>query len=324
MKLIIQIPCFNEEETLPETIRDLPKQVKGFDCVEYQIIDDGSHDRTIAVAKELGVHHIVDLKINRGLASGFQAGINHALKQGADVIVNTDGDNQYPGDRIEDLCQPVLRNEADIVIGNRRPREDKHYSTIKKVLHKFGTAVIKRASKTNINDPVSGFRAISREAAIRINITSRFSYTTEMIIQAGHRNMRLAEIDIEANEKTRESRLFKSIGQFVGRSMTTIIRTYVTYRPLHLFTYIGLIPLCIGLYPIAEFLIAYFSGNGDGRIQSLILGSSLIVVAALTFLAGLTADLIGRVRQLQELTLETIRRVELDRQNDLKSQKEER
>lgn len=312
MKLIIQIPCYNEEKTLPETVRDLPKQVKGFDLVEYQIIDDGSQDRTIAVAQELGIHHIVELGTNRGLATAFQTGILHALKQGADVIVNTDGDNQYPGDRIEDLCQPILRNEADIVIGNRRPREDKHYTPTKKILHKLGSSVIKRASSSDVNDPVSGFRALSREAAMKINITSSFSYTTEMIIQAGNRNMHLAEIDIEANDKTRESRLFKNIRQFVSRSMITIIRTYSTYRPLHVFFFIGIIPFLIGLWPILEFLIAYFNGNGDGKIQSLILGSALIVVSILTFLSGLIADLISRMRQLQELTLEAVRRLEID------------
>ncbi|MGZ8186451.1 MAG: glycosyltransferase family 2 protein [Methylobacter sp.] len=311
MKLIVQIPCYNEEHTLPETIADIPRQIDGIDQVELLIIDDGSTDRTVEVAKELGVDHIIVNKQNLGLARTFRKGLDECLKRGADIIVNTDGDNQYYGGDIPKLVIPILQGKADIVVGDRQTSTISHFSPFKKLLQKFGSATVRKLSGTDIPDTVSGFRAFSREAAIRINIVSSFSYTIETIIQAGKKHMAIASVPVRTNAKTRESRLFKSIPAFIERQLSSMIRMYLMYQPLRFFAYIGLTITVIGLIPIARFLIYYYLGNGSGHIQSLLLGSVILLMGFVTFVMAILADLINFNRQLLETTLEKVRRIEL-------------
>jgi glycosyltransferase involved in cell wall biosynthesis len=311
MKLIVQIPCYNEEKTLPSTVADIPRVIPGVDSVELLVVDDGSEDSTVEVAKRLGVDHIVCNKVNMGLARTFRRGIDTCLKAGADIIVNTDGDNQYAGADIPRLIQPILDNRADIVIGDRRTRDVPHFSKGKKFLQGLGSFVVRRLSGVEVPDAVSGFRAISREAAIRLNIVSSFSYTIEMLIQAGNKQMAVASVAVGTNRKTRESRLFKSIPRFIERSVTTMIRMYAMYRPLRLFFYLGSILTLIGLVPIIRFSVYYLAGDGVGHIQSLVLGAGLVIMGAASYLIGLVADLISFNRQILEMTLERTRRLEL-------------
>lgn len=311
MKLIVQIPCYNEEQTLPQTVADIPRQIEGVDSVEILVIDDGSTDRTVEVARQIGVDHIIRNRTNKGLARSFRAGLDACLKLGADIIVNTDGDNQYAGRDIPKLIRPILEGKADIVVGDRQTDRIEHFSTMKKLLQRLGSGVVRRLSGTDVPDAVSGFRAISREAALRLNIVSPFSYTVEMLIQAGKKHMAIASVPIATNPKTRESRLFRSIPKFIERSLTTMVRMYAMYQPLRFFFYIGLVLLLVGLLPIARFLFYYFTGDGAGHIQSLILGGALVVIGVVTFLIGLLADLINFNRQLLEMTLERVRRLEL-------------
>lgn len=312
MKLIVQIPCLNEEHTLPETVADIPRDIPGVDKVEVLIIDDGSTDRTVEVAREAGVDHIVRHRNTKGLAPAFRTGIDACLRRGADIIVNTDGDNQYCGLDIPALIQPILRGEADIVVGDRQTQSVPHFSAFKKLLQKYGSAVVRRVSRTTVPDAVSGFRAISREAALQLNIVSPFSYTIEMLIQAGRKKMAVAAVPIRTNAKTRDSRLFKNIPQFVERSLTTMIRMYSMYRPLKFFVAIGALITFFGMLPIIRFLYFYAIGQGGGHIQSLVLAGALLVIGLMTFLIGLVADLIGFNRQLMEMTLEKVRRIELE------------
>lgn len=316
LKLIIQIPCYNEEQTLPETIGDLPKEIEGIDIIETLIIDDGSTDRTIEVAKELGVNHIIQNTNNRGLARSFRKGLDACLSLDADIIVNTDGDNQYAGWDIPKLVQPIIDGKAEIVIGDRQTQKIEHFSRFKKFLQKLGSRVVRQLSGTDIPDVVSGFRAISHEAALKLNIISPYSYTIEMVIQAGKKNMAITHVPISINPKTRESRLFKSIPRFVGRQLSSMTRMYAMYEPLRVFFYIGSILSIIGLLPIIRFLFFYFSGNGSGHLQSLVLGGVLLIIGFLTFMIGLVADLISFNRQLTELTLEKIRKIELQQHAD--------
>ncbi|MGZ8165997.1 MAG: glycosyltransferase family 2 protein, partial [Methylobacter sp.] len=289
MKLIVQIPCYNEEHTLPETIADIPRQIDGIDQVELLIIDDGSTDRTVEVAKELGVDHIIVNKQNLGLARTFRKGLEECLKRGADIIVNTDGDNQYYGGDIPKLVAPILQDKADIVVGDRQTSTISHFSPFKKLLQKFGSATVRKLSGTDIPDTVSGFRAFSREAAIRINIVSSFSYTIETIIQAGKKHMAIASVPVRTNAKTRESRLFKSIPAFIERQLSSMIRMYLMYQPLRFFAYIGLTITVIGLIPVARFLIYYYLGNGSGHMQSLLLGSVILLMGFVTFVMAILA-----------------------------------
>lgn len=312
MKLIVQIPCLNEEDTLPQTVADIPRQIPGVDRVEVLIIDDGSTDRTVEVAREIGVDHIVRHRNTKGLAPAFRTGIDACLRRGADIIVNTDGDNQYCGADIPALIAPILRGEADIVVGDRQTQTVPHFSTFKKLLQKYGSAVVRRVSRTDVPDAVSGFRAISREAALHLNIVSPFSYTIEMLIQAGRKKMAVVAVPIRTNSKTRDSRLFRSIPQFLERSLTTMVRMYSMYRPLKFFVAIGTIITLGGMLPIARFVYLYMIGQGEGHIQSLVLGGSLLVIGLMTYLIGLLADLIGFNRQLLEMTLEKVRRIELE------------
>lgn len=311
MKLIIQIPCFNEERTLPETIRDLPTSIQGIDKIEVLIIDDGSTDRTLEVARELKVNHIIRNTNNRGLARSFQKGLDACLLLGADLIVNTDGDNQYAGRDIAKLVRPILEGQAEIVIGDRQTHKIKHFSAFKKLMQKLGSRVVRQLSGTDIPDVVSGFRAISREAALKLNIISPYSYTIEMVIQAGKKHMAIAHVPVSVNPKTRESRLFKSIPVFIGRQLSSMIRMYGMYEPLRVFFYIGLIVSLVGALPILRFLYFYFSGDGGGHLQSLVLGGVLLIIGFITFVIGLVADLISFNRQLTEIALEKIRRMEL-------------
>jgi len=313
MKLIVQIPCFNEEHTLPQTVRDIPRQITGIDKVEILIIDDGSTDRTVEVARELGIEHIVRNKQNKGLARTFRAGLDACLTFGADIIVNTDGDNQYAGADIPKLVAPILAGQADIVVGDRQTDTVAHFSPLKKLLQKVGSSFVRRLSETEVTDAVSGFRAFSREAAIKMNVVSSYSYTIETLIQAGKKHLAVVSVPIGTNAKTRESRLFKSIPDFIQRQVTTIIRMYAMYQPLRTFFYIGLITSLMGLIPIVRFLFFYAIGEGDGHLQSIILGGVFLTLGFISFLAALLADLIGHNRQLIEMTLERVRRMELDR-----------
>jgi glycosyltransferase involved in cell wall biosynthesis len=312
VKLIVQIPCYNEEQTLPQTVADIPRQIDGIDKVEILIIDDGSRDRTVEVAREIGVDHILRNKRNIGLARTFRKGLDACLVRGADIIVNTDGDNQYAGADIPKLVQPILEGRADIVIGDRETHKVAHFSPIKKLLQYLGSGVVRKLAGIWVPDVVSGFRAFSREAAIRLNVVSTFSYTIETVIQAGKRHLAVQSVTIATNPKTRESRLFKSIPHFIQNSLGTMVRMYAMYQPLRVFFYLGATLTILGLLPILRFLFYYFSSGGAGHLQSLLLGSVLVILGFITFMIGLVADLISFNRQLLEMTLERVRRLELD------------
>ena len=311
MKLIVQIPCHNEEATLPQTVADIPHDIRGVDTVEILVVDDGSTDRTSEVARALGVDHVVRNRTRMGLANTFRIGLDACLRHGAGIVVNTDGDNQYAGRDIPKLIGPILEGKADIVVGNRQTATVPHFSWAKKRLQTFGSYLVRKVSGVDVPDTVSGFRAISREAALRMNIVSPFSYTIEMLVQAGKKQIAVASVPISTNPKTRESRLFKSLPVFLERSLTTLARMYAMYRPLKVFVLMGLMISLVGLVPIVRFLVFYFSGDGAGHIQSLIIGGVLMVIGLVTFLVGLVADLIGHNRQLIEMTLEKVRSLEL-------------
>ena len=309
--LIIQIPCFNEEKTLPQTLNDLPRSIAGIDKIETLIIDDGSTDRTVEVARALHVDHIIQNTNNRGLAKTFRKGLDACLTLGADIIVNTDGDNQYVGADIAKLVQPIIDGNADIVIGDRQTHKVKQFSIFKKLLQKLGSMAVRQLSGTDIPDVVSGFRAISRDAALKINIISPYSYTIEMVIQAGKKNMAITHVPVSINPTTRPSRLFKGIPEFVGRQLSSMIRMYSMYEPMRVFFYMGAVLSIIGVLPIVRFLYFYFTGDGEGHLQSLVLGGVMLIIGFITFVIGLVADLIACNRQLTELALEKVRRIEL-------------
>lgn len=311
MKLIVQIPCYNEEATLPETVAAIPRHIEGIATVEILVIDDGSTDRTAEIARSLGVDHIIRQTRNRGLANAFRTGLDASLKAGADIIVNTDGDNQYSGADIPRLVRPILEGRADIVVGDRETAQVAHFSPLKKLLQAMGSWVVRRLSGVDVPDAVSGFRAMSREAAMRLNIVSRFSYTIEMLIQAGRKRMAVASVPVAINKVTRKSRLFKSIPDFIQRSVATMLRIYAMYQPLKVFAIVGAVLAIIGVLPVLRFLYFYAIGDGDGHVQSLVLGGVLIIIAVVSFLIGLVADLIGFNRQLLEITLEKVREIEL-------------
>lgn len=302
MKLIIQIPCFNEEETLKTTLDDLPRTIPGIDEIELLVIDDGSSDRTVAVARENGVHHIVSFKKNRGLARGFMAGLNACLDLGADIIVNTDADNQYCGEDIEKLVFPILADKADIVIGERPISQTAHFSPLKKLLQRLGSSVVRHASGTDIPDAPSGFRAYSREAALQINVVNEYTYTLETIIQAGRNRMAITSVPIRTNPELRESRLFGSMFGYVKKSSVTIIRSFMMYRPLQFFCGIGTLLFLAGFALGIRFLIYLFAipGGGTGHIQSLILAAVLMMLGFQTIIVGLQADVIAANRKIME------------------------
>jgi glycosyltransferase involved in cell wall biosynthesis len=312
MKLIIQIPCFNEEATLPGTLADLPRQIEGIETVEWLVIDDGSTDRTVEVARENGVSHIVRLTNNKGLAAGFQAGLDAALKLGADIIVNTDADNQYYGGDIPKLVAPILAGEADMVIGDRKTDQIEHFSPLKKRLQRLGSAVVRRASGTNVPDTTSGFRAYNREAALQMQVVSQFTYTLESIIQAGKMLVAVDHVPIRTNEQTRESRLFPSTASYVRRNTVSIFRIYAMYEPLRVFLAAAAFFALIGAAIWARFLYFYFfSDDPGGHIQSLILGSTMFIVAVQLAALGVIGDILAGSRVLQQRQLERVRRVEL-------------
>ncbi len=312
MKLIVQVPCFNEEATLLRTVADIPRTIPGIDSVEVLIIDDGSTDRTVEVALRAGVDHVVRHKTNRGLAEAFRTGIDACLSRGADIIVNTDGDNQYAGRSVPDLIQPILEHRADIVIGDRQVAKNPHFVWSKKWLQALGSFVVRRLSGTAVPDAVSGFRAISRSAALQLNIVSPFSYTIEMLIQAGKQRMALVSVPVETNQVTRHSRLFSNVPLFILHSSVTMLRIYTMYHPLRMFSYIGAVLALVGLVPIVRFLYFYFSSGGAGHIQSLVLGGSFLMMGFVAILVGVVADLINFNRRLVELTLQKVRDLELD------------
>jgi glycosyltransferase involved in cell wall biosynthesis len=312
MKLIIQIPCFDEEHTLPATLADLPREVEGIDSVEWLVIDDGSTDRTVEVAREHGVDHIVRLTNNRGLAAAFQAGLDASLKLGADIVVNTDADNQYYGGDIPKLVAPVLAGDADMVIGDRKTDQIEHFSPLKKRLQRLGSAVVRRASGTNVPDTTSGFRAYNREAALQMQVVSKFTYTLESIIQAGKMLVAVDHVPIRTNDKTRESRLFPSMWAYVRRNTLSIFRIYALYEPLRVFMAAAAVAALIGAVIWARFLyFFFFSDDPGGHIQSLILGSTLFIVAVQLAALGVVGDILAGSRVLQQRALERVRRMEL-------------
>ena len=276
MKLIIQIPCYNEAETLPVTLQALPRDVAGFDTVEWLVIDDGSTDKTVAVARDHGVDHIISFPGNQGLAKSFVAGLEASVRLGADVIVNTDADNQYSADDIPALVAPVLAGKAEIVVGARPIEVIESFSWAKKLLQKIGSGVVRLFSSTDIPDAPSGFRAISREAAMRLNVFSDYTYTLETIIQAGQKNMAITSVPVRVNKELRPSRLMKSISSYVVKSMVTIARIFVLYKPFRFFMSVGLIVFVAGFLVGLRFLYYYVTGDGDGHVQSLILSSILL------------------------------------------------
>jgi len=312
MKLIIQIPCYNEEQILPQTIADLPRYLDGINVVEYLIINDGSTDRTVEVAREAGVHHIVNFKNNKGLAKGFMAGVDACLHLGADIIVNTDADNQYVGEDIAKLVKPILDGMADIVIGERPIDSISHFTGIKKKLQRAGSLVVRIASGTSIPDAPSGFRAYSREAAMRLNVVNDYSYTLETIIQAGMNNMALDSVPIRTNPETRESRLFKSMWGYIKRSAGIIVRSYVMYRPLKVLGTAGVFIFLLGSLIGIRFMLFWLAGNGSGHIQSLILASLLMMLGVQTFISGLQADIISANRKILEDIQYRVRKMEMD------------
>jgi glycosyltransferase involved in cell wall biosynthesis len=313
-KLLIQIPCLDEATTLPATLADLPRSIPGIDSIEVLVIDDGSRDGTSQVAIANGVDHVVRLRRNKGLAAAFQAGIDACLKAGADIIVNTDADNQYSGQEIPRLIQPLLRGEADICIGDRNIAEVQHMSWRKRQLQRLGSWVVRQVSNTSVPDTTSGFRAYTREAALRMTIVSEFSYTLESIIQAGKKRMAIAHVPVATNPRTRNSRLFDTVFSYVKRSGATIVRIYAMYEPLKVFTYIGLSVFGAGFAVSLRFLYDYVTAGGFGHLQSLILSAVLMIVGFQVLLIGLLADVISANRKLLEDLLYRVRTLELPQQ----------
>jgi glycosyltransferase involved in cell wall biosynthesis len=311
MKLIVQIPCFNEGTQLPDTLAQLPREVPGIDRVEWLVIDDGSTDDTVDVARANGVDHVVRLTNNKGLAAAFQAGLDACLKLGADVIVNTDADNQYYGGDIVKLVEPIIAGHADMVVGDRDTDSIEHFSPLKKRLQRLGSAVVRRASDTNVPDTTSGFRAYNREAALQLNVVSKFTYTLESIIQAGKMVVAVDHVPIRTNTKTRESRLFPSMASYVRRNTVSIFRVYTMYEPLRVFMAAAALVALVGVFIWARFIYFYFSGEGRGHIQSLILGATLFIVAVQLAALGVLGDILAGTRVLQQRVLERVRRVEL-------------
>jgi glycosyltransferase involved in cell wall biosynthesis len=310
MKLIIQIPCLNEAETLAIALAGLPRHVAGFDVVEWLIIDDGSTDNTVEVARKNGIDHVISHPVNRGLAVGFMTGLDACLRLGADVIVNTDADNQYCGDDISTLTAPVVRGEADIVIGARPIDNTEHFSWVKKKLQRVGSWAVRMASKTEVADAPSGFRAMSREAAMRLNVFNAYTYTLETIIQAGQSNLSVISVPIRTNEDLRPSRLVKSISSYVKRSLITIFRVFVIYRPLTLFFYMGSIFASVGVIAGIRFLY-FFLENDPGHVQSVILSALCLTVGVFLWIMGLIADLIATNRRMLEKVNLRLYRIEL-------------
>ncbi len=314
MKLIIQIPCYNEEETLHIALDALPRQIDGIDEIEYLIINDGSKDMTVKVAEEWGVHYIVNFKRNKGLAHGFVAGLDEALKQGADIIVNTDADNQYCGEDIEKLVRPILEGKADIVIGARPIDSISHFSFLKKKLQHLGSWFVRIASDTDIPDAPSGFRAISRDAAMRLHVINEYTYTLETIIQAGREKIAITSVPIRTNAELRPSRLFRSMRSYIKKSALTIIRAFMMYKPLKFFGIIGMIPFGIGTILGVRYLIYLAFDPNTGHVPSLILAAILLLMGVQTFVVGLHADIMAANRKMIEEMKYHLKKMEYDGQ----------
>jgi glycosyltransferase involved in cell wall biosynthesis len=313
VKLIVQIPCYNEEKTLPATVRDLPRHIRGIDRIEYLVIDDGSVDCTVEIAHQLGIHHIVRHNKNRGLASAFVTGLEASLAAGADIIVNTDADNQYCGEDIARLVEPILASRADIVIGDRGVASSEHMSPLKRRLQTLGSAVVEWTSGFPIPDATSGFRAFSREAALHLTVLSDYTYTLETLIQAGARRMGVAFVPIRTNAQTRKSRLMRNLLSFMSLQAITVMRFYTMYRPLRVFLTVGGVLLALALLIGLRFLYFYVqTGGRSGNIQSLILAAILSIVGIQVCLIGMVADLVRMNRKMLEETLYRVRRLELD------------
>lgn len=310
MKVFVQIPCLNEEKTLPLVLESIPKKIKGVDKLEILVINDGSSDKTVEIAKKYGVKHFVHHARNMGLARSFRDGVDYALKNGADIVVNTDGDNQYPQERIADLVQPVIAGEADIVIADRQTSKIAHFSPFKKLMQRFGSWVVNKAAGTDLPDAASGFRAYSRNSLQKLNIVTRFSYCMETIIQAGNKRLKIVSIPVTTNPKTRESRLFKNIGQHMMQSGKAIARSYIMFKPHMVFMTLGITLLVIGLIPFVRFLILYAIGQSGGHMQSLLFGAVLLVASLLSFALMVIADLLRINRTLLEDQLERIKEIQ--------------
>ena len=324
MKLIIQIPCYNEAETLEVALNDLPKHIDGIDEIEYLIINDGSHDNTVEVAKNWGVNYVVNFKNNKGLARGFMAGLDAALRNGADIIVNTDADNQYCGEDIEKIVRPILDGEAGMVIGERPIDQTEHFSPLKKKLQHLGSWVVREASLTDVPDAPSGFRAYSRHTAMRLNVINDYTYTLETIVQAGRRKMAVTSVPIRTNPELRPSRLFHSMFGYVKKSILTISRALMQYRPLYCFTILGTILSLIGAVVLIRFLVFYFQGMGSGHIQSLVIACMLITIGVVGFFFGLLGDTVAANRKiLEELQFE-VRKMDYGLSDEEKKQNEDK
>jgi glycosyltransferase involved in cell wall biosynthesis len=310
MKLFVQVPCLNEEGTLLSVLETIPTQIDGIDEIEILIIDDGSTDRTVEVARAFGVEHFVFHTRNMGLARSFRDGVDYAIRHGADIVVNTDGDNQYPQQSIAELVQPLLRGEADIAIGDRQTATIKHFSPFKKLMQKVGSEVVNKAAGTELPDAASGFRAYSRASLFRLNVVTQFSYCMETIIQAGNKRLRIASVPIVTNAKTRESRLFKNIGQHMMKSASAISRSYIMFRAHAVFVTLGIFFGILAIVPFVRFLLFWFQGDTTGHVQSLIFGTGMLVGSLLSFALLVIADLQQTNRVLIEDTLERIKEIQ--------------
>jgi glycosyltransferase involved in cell wall biosynthesis len=310
MKVFVQIPCLNEESTLPLVLESIPKKIKNVDDIEVLVIDDGSSDKTIEVAKKLGVTHFVKHTRNMGLARSFRDGVDYALKHDADIVVNTDGDNQYPQNRIGDLVQPIIAGQAEIVIGDRQTANIAHFSPFKKRMQRFGSWVVNKAAGTNLPDAASGFRAYSRSSLLKLNVVTQFSYCMETIIQAGNKRLKIASIQIDTNEKTRESRLFKNIWHHMFQSGKAIARSFIMFKPYIIFNSLGVFFLVVGLVPFISFGVHWLSGDSHGHLQSLIFGTLMLVGALLSFALLIISDLLRTNRILIEDQLERLKEIQ--------------
>ena len=310
MKVFVQVPCLNEESTLLSVLESIPKQIKNVDKIEILIIDDGSSDKTVAIAQKFGVKHFVIHIRNKGLAKSFRDGADYALKHGADILVTTDGDNQYPQSRIGDLVQPIIMGKADIVIGDRQTALIAHFSPFKKLMQQFGSWVVNKAAGTNLPDAASGFRAYSRKSLLKLNIVTQFSYCVETIIQAGNKRLKIASIKIETNKKTRESRLFKNIWHHMAQSAKAIMRSFIMFRPYVIFTSLGTILFVVGIIPFIYFAVLWLNGSSRGHVQSLIFGSTLLLGSLLSFALLIISDLLRTNRILIEDQLERIKEIQ--------------
>ena len=317
MRLVIQVPCLNEEKTLPLVLESIPGKIDGVDEIIILVIDDGSSDKTVEVAKKHGVKEIVRHTSNRGLGVSFQDGVNRALEIGADILVNTDGDNQYPQAQIGELIKPIIDGVADIVIADRQVDKIAHFSKAKKILQKVGSRVVNIAATTNVPDAASGFRAYSKESLIQLNVTARFSYTMETIIQAGNKKLAIVSVPVETNPKTRESRLFKSTPEHIAKSSFAIIRSYIMYRPYMIFIGLAIFLFLLCLIPFVRYYVFFLEGRHGQHVQSLLLGVALLLSSVMAVVLGVIADLIRINRILNEASLEHLKRIRFSKNKNL-------